>query len=109
MNRMYERVPLPEVNFFAIVLVIQAKAGGNLSEALGNLSTVLRARKMLREKIKALVGGSQDERYDHWRDALCGRRHVGRDSSTICVVAGHNRFRARRASRLRGVDAPWAS
>jgi tight adherence protein B len=54
MNRMIERVPLPEVNFFAIVLVIQAKAGGNLSEALGNLSTVLRARKMLREKIKAL-------------------------------------------------------
>lgn len=54
MNRMFERVPLPEVNFFAIVLVIQAKAGGNLSEALGNLSTVLRARKMLREKIKAL-------------------------------------------------------
>jgi tight adherence protein B len=54
MNRMFERIPLPEVNFFAIVLVIQQKAGGNLSEALGNLSTVLRARKMLREKIKAL-------------------------------------------------------
>jgi tight adherence protein B len=54
MNRMFERVPLPEVNFFSIVLIIQAKAGGNLSEALNNLSTVLRARKMLREKIKAL-------------------------------------------------------
>jgi tight adherence protein B len=54
MNKMFERVPLPEVNFFAIVLVIQQKAGGNLSEALGNLSIVLRSRKMLREKIKAL-------------------------------------------------------
>ncbi len=50
----YKRVPLPEVNFFVIVLTIQAKAGGNLSEALGNLSTVIRSRKMMREKIKAL-------------------------------------------------------
>lgn len=50
----YKRVPLPEVNFFVIVLTIQAKAGGNLSEALGNLSTVIRSRRMMREKIKAL-------------------------------------------------------
>jgi tight adherence protein B len=42
------------VNFFNIVLAIQQKAGGNLSEALGNLSGVLRSRKLLREKIKAL-------------------------------------------------------
>ncbi len=52
--RMYARTPIQEVNFFNIVLAIQQKAGGNLSEALGNLSTVLRSRKMLREKIKAL-------------------------------------------------------
>lgn len=51
---LYERVPLPEVNFFVIVLTIQAKAGGNLSEALGNLSTVIRSRRMMREKISAL-------------------------------------------------------
>ncbi len=50
----YKRVPLSEVNFFVIVLTIQAKAGGNLSEALGNLSIVIRSRKMMREKIKAL-------------------------------------------------------
>lgn len=54
LNRMYQRMPTQEVNFFAIVLSIQAKAGGNLSEALGNLSAVLRSRKLLREKIKAL-------------------------------------------------------
>lgn len=54
LQRFYENAPLPEVNFFNIVLIIQQKAGGNLAEALGNLSTVLRARKMLREKIKAL-------------------------------------------------------
>ncbi|HRI99845.1 MAG TPA: type II secretion system F family protein [Hyphomonas sp.] len=51
---LYKRMPLQEVNFFAIVLMIQAKAGGNLSEALGNLSTVIRSRKMMREKVKAL-------------------------------------------------------
>ena len=47
-------MPLQEVNFFNIVLGIQAQTGGNLSEALGNLATVIRSRKMLREKIKAL-------------------------------------------------------
>jgi tight adherence protein B len=54
LDRMYERMPLPEVNFFNIVLGIQQKTGGNLSEALGNLSSVLRSRKLLREKVKAL-------------------------------------------------------
>ncbi len=54
LQRMYERMPLSEVNFFAIVLTIQQKTGGNLSESLGNLSQVLRARKLMREKVKAL-------------------------------------------------------
>ncbi|HEX8899735.1 type II secretion system F family protein [Vitreimonas sp.] len=54
MQRLYENMPLPEVNFFAIVLVIQQKTGGNLSESLGNLSTVLRQRKLMKEKVKAL-------------------------------------------------------
>jgi tight adherence protein B len=52
--KMYERVPLPEANFFGIVLAIQQQAGGNLSEALGNLSRVLRERKKMRDKIKAM-------------------------------------------------------
>ncbi|MBL8530530.1 MAG: type II secretion system F family protein, partial [Hyphomonadaceae bacterium] len=54
MQRMYDRMPLPEVNFFSIVLVIQQKTGGNLSESLGNLSSVLRSRKLMTEKVKAL-------------------------------------------------------
>lgn len=52
--RMYERMPVPEVNFFVIVLSIQAKSGGNLSEALGNLAKVLRDRKLMRGKIQAM-------------------------------------------------------
>ena len=54
MRRMTERMPLPELNFFSIVLAIQQKTGGNLAEALNNLSTVLRSRKLMREKIGAL-------------------------------------------------------
>jgi tight adherence protein B len=54
LERMYERMPTNELRFFTIVLSIQAKTGGNLAEALGNLSTVLRARKLMAEKIKAL-------------------------------------------------------
>ena len=53
-GRMYERVPTSEANFFAIVVAIQSQAGGNLSEALGNLSNVLRGRKQMREKVQAL-------------------------------------------------------
>jgi len=52
--RMYLTVPLSEVNFFAIVIQIQAQAGGNLSEALGNLSRVIRDRKKMRAKVTAL-------------------------------------------------------
>lgn len=54
LSAFYKRVPLQEVNFFSIVLLIQAKSGGNLSEALGNLSSVIRQRKMMREKVKAM-------------------------------------------------------
>jgi tight adherence protein B len=53
-ERMMARMPLPEVNFFAIVIAIQAQAGGNLSEALGNLAGVLRDRKRMQAKVKAL-------------------------------------------------------
>ena len=54
LEKMYERMPTNELRFFIIVLVIQQKTGGNLAEALNNLSTVLRSRKLMREKIKAL-------------------------------------------------------
>jgi tight adherence protein B len=53
-ERMYDRMPLSEVNFFGTVLSIQRSTGGNLGESLSNLSNVLRERKLLREKIKAL-------------------------------------------------------
>ncbi|RZJ16390.1 MAG: type II secretion system F family protein [Brevundimonas sp.] len=54
LEKMFDRMPTPELRFFTIVIAIQQKAGGNLAEALGNLSTVLRARRLMGEKIKAL-------------------------------------------------------
>ena len=53
-ERMAHRVPVAETNFFAIVIAIQGQAGGNLSEALGNLSKVLRERKKMKAKIAAM-------------------------------------------------------
>ncbi len=53
-ERMFERMPLSEVNFLGIVMSIQSKTGGNLSEALNNLSKVLRDRKKMKAKIRAV-------------------------------------------------------
>lgn len=54
LERMFERIPLPEVSFLGIVVSIQSKSGGNLSEALGNLSKVLRDRRKLKGKVKSM-------------------------------------------------------
>jgi tight adherence protein B len=53
-SRMTNHMPLQEVNFFAIVIAIQSQAGGNLSEAIGNLAKVLRERKKMKAKVQAL-------------------------------------------------------
>ncbi|MBT9291283.1 type II secretion system F family protein [Prosthecodimorpha staleyi] len=53
-QKLFERMPVQEANFFGIVIMIQQKAGGNLSETLGNLSRVLRDRKKMRAKIAAV-------------------------------------------------------
>lgn len=53
-ERLAIRVPLTEANFFAIVIAIQSRTGGNLAEALSNLAKVLRDRKAMQAKIKAL-------------------------------------------------------
>jgi tight adherence protein B len=54
LERLTARIPIPEVRFLSIVIAIQQQAGGNLSEALGNLSGVIRDRFHLKMKVKAL-------------------------------------------------------
>jgi tight adherence protein B len=53
-GKLYEQMPVPEANFFGIVIAIQQRSGGNLAEALGNLSRVLRDRKKMKAKIQAM-------------------------------------------------------
>ena len=62
-ERIVERVPIPEASFFSIVITIQQKAGGNLAEALGNLSSVLRDRKKMKAKIKAVSSEAKASAY----------------------------------------------
>lgn len=54
LDRLIQRMPLAEVKFLSIVIAIQQQAGGNLSEALGNLAGVLRDRFRIKMKVKAL-------------------------------------------------------
>jgi tight adherence protein B len=53
-GKLYEKMPVAESNFFGIIVSIQQKSGGNLAEALGNLSRVLRDRKKMKGKITAM-------------------------------------------------------
>ena len=72
---MMESMPTPEVGFFAIVMTIQGKSGGNLSEALGNLAAVLRDRKRLQGKIKAMSSEAKASADDHRLAAAGGDGH----------------------------------
>lgn len=49
------RLDTPEFKFFVISLSVQRETGGNLSEALGNLSDILRRRRQMKLKIKAMA------------------------------------------------------
>jgi tight adherence protein B len=49
-----KRLDIPEFNFFVISLSIQRETGGNLAETLGNLSDILRRRRQVKLKIRAL-------------------------------------------------------
>ena len=50
-----ERIRLPDFDFFVVTLVIQRETGGQLAETLEGLSVVLRRRKELRMKIRAMT------------------------------------------------------
>jgi tight adherence protein B len=57
------RIDTPEFRFFIIALSIQQETGGNLAETLENLSQVLRKRKTLKLKIKALSSEAKASAY----------------------------------------------
>lgn len=48
------RIDIAEFRFLIIAMAIQKETGGNLAETLGNLSDLIRRRRQLRLKIKAM-------------------------------------------------------
>lgn len=53
--RLATRINEPDVRFFVVVLTVQQETGGNLAEIIGNLSSIIRKRKQIRHKIRALT------------------------------------------------------
>jgi tight adherence protein B len=54
LNQTADRVRVADFRFMVVALALQARTGGSLAETLGNLSHVIRARKALRLKARAL-------------------------------------------------------
>jgi|ERR1700722_6538663 tight adherence protein B len=52
LTNLTNRVPLDDVRFFAVALIIQDETGGNLAEILGNLSATIRERFKIRGEVR---------------------------------------------------------
>jgi tight adherence protein B len=63
LTNLTERVPLTDLRYFVVAVLIQRDSGGNLTEVLGNLSRLIRERLKLRSKVKVL---SADGRLSAW-------------------------------------------
>ena len=107
--KLYERMPLPEANFFGIVISIQQRAGGNLSEALGNLSRVLRDRKKMKAKIQAMSMEAKASAGDHRRAAARGHDARLHHQPAIHLAAVDRAARAHDAGRHARCGCPSAS
>ena len=57
------RIPLTDLRYFIVAVLIQRDAGGNLTELLGNLSRLIRERLKLMSRVKVL---SSEGRMSAW-------------------------------------------
>lgn len=55
LTRLSGRINEPDIRFFVVVLTVQQETGGNLAEIISNLSSIIRKRKQLRHKIRAMT------------------------------------------------------
>jgi tight adherence protein B len=58
-----ERIPLTDLRYFVVAVLIQRESGGNLTEALGNLSRLVRERLKFMAKVRVL---SAEGRLSAW-------------------------------------------
>ncbi len=103
-GKLYEQMPVPEANFFGIVISIQQRAGGNLSEALGNLSRVLRDRKKMKAKIQAMSQEAKASAAHHRRAAGRGDDARLHHQPELHLAVVDRAARPRDAGRLRRLD-----
>jgi tight adherence protein B len=54
LTKLADRVPLPDVSYFVVAVLIQRESGGNLAELLDNISAIIRARLKLMGEIRTL-------------------------------------------------------
>lgn len=59
LQRAAERIRVPDFQFFVVSLLLQRQTGGGIAETLANLSTIIRQRKALRQKGRALSAEAQ--------------------------------------------------
>lgn len=67
LTNLTERVPLTDLRYFVVSVMIQRESGGNLTEVLGNLSRLIRERLKLLAKVRVL---SSEGRMSAWILAL---------------------------------------
>ncbi len=58
-----ERVGAAEFKFFVVVLTVQRETGGNLSETLDNLAEMVRSRKQMKLKVRAMSSEARASQY----------------------------------------------
>ena len=103
-EKLHDSVPIAEANFFSIVINLQSKSGGNLSEALGNLSRVLRDRKKMALKIKAMSSEAKTSAGIIGAHAVFRRLFRLADDARLHQHAVDGDVRPDRARLLRGLD-----
>jgi tight adherence protein B len=63
LTHLSDRVPITDLRYFVVAVLIQRESGGNLTEVLGNLSRLIRERAKLMAKVKVL---SAEGRLSAW-------------------------------------------
>lgn len=63
LTNLSERIPLTDLRYFVVAVLIQRDSGGNLTEILGNLSRLIRERLKLISKVRVL---SAEGRLSAW-------------------------------------------
>jgi tight adherence protein B len=59
LQRTADRIRVPDFRFFVVALTLQRRTGGGLAETLANLSSIIRRRKEIRVKARALTAESK--------------------------------------------------